>query len=140
MTQTAIAGSTITIFSKTWCPYCKRAKSLLTTEFPDVKTEIVEYVPVRSRALIDSVVPQRPIFLIDSTHSTTALKSRTTCTRRQDSAPFPTSSSVRALRSMPVLLSTNVAFSPLTDQKHVGGCDTVVALNSGNKLAALVRA
>ena len=27
--QTAISENTITIFSKSWCPYCKRAKALL---------------------------------------------------------------------------------------------------------------
>ena len=42
--QTAIAESTITIFSKTWCPYCRRAKALLTEKFPDVSTKILEYV------------------------------------------------------------------------------------------------
>ena len=43
--QTAIAGNVITIFSKTYCPYCKRAKALLTSKFPDAQTQILEYVP-----------------------------------------------------------------------------------------------
>ena len=44
ISQAAIANNTITIFSKTYCPYCRRAKSLFASEFPDVKTEILEYV------------------------------------------------------------------------------------------------
>ncbi|EKM61480.1 uncharacterized protein PHACADRAFT_248123, partial [Phanerochaete carnosa HHB-10118-sp] len=39
---TAISDNTITIFSKTWCPYCKRAKNLIASEFPDAKTQILE--------------------------------------------------------------------------------------------------
>ena len=41
--QNAINNNTIAIFSKTWCPYCKRAKTLLTSEFKDVQTQILEY-------------------------------------------------------------------------------------------------
>ncbi|KAI0685070.1 glutaredoxin [Cytidiella melzeri] len=40
--EAAIAGSTITIFSKSWCPYCTRAKNLLKSEFPETKTDIIE--------------------------------------------------------------------------------------------------
>ena len=42
--QTAIAGNTIAIFSKSWCPYCRRAKALLTEKFPDVSIQILECV------------------------------------------------------------------------------------------------
>ena len=53
--QTAISENTITIFSQTWCPYCKRAKALLTTNFPDVQTQILECVaPFRWRQNIYS--------------------------------------------------------------------------------------
>ena len=40
--QDAIASNKITIFSKSYCPYCRRAKSLLTSNFPDVQTKIFE--------------------------------------------------------------------------------------------------
>ena len=36
----AIAGNKIVIFSKTWCPYCKRAKALLTSDFASLKDQI----------------------------------------------------------------------------------------------------
>ncbi|KAF8971895.1 thioredoxin-like protein [Flammula alnicola] len=40
--EDSIANEKIAIFSKTWCPYCKRVKSLFATEFPDVKATIYE--------------------------------------------------------------------------------------------------
>ena len=40
--QNAISENKITIFSKSYCPYCRRAKSLLTSKFPDVQTKIIE--------------------------------------------------------------------------------------------------
>ena len=42
--QTTIADSKIAIFSKSYCPYCKRAKALLTSKFADTPTKILEYV------------------------------------------------------------------------------------------------
>jgi thiol-disulfide isomerase/thioredoxin len=42
--QNAIAGNAIVVFSKSWCPYCKRAKQLLKTEYCDVEPTIFEYV------------------------------------------------------------------------------------------------
>ncbi|KAH7923781.1 glutaredoxin [Leucogyrophana mollusca] len=40
--ETAINGNTITVFSKTWCPYCAKAKKTIAQTFPNLKTEIVE--------------------------------------------------------------------------------------------------
>ncbi|KAF9528121.1 glutaredoxin, partial [Crepidotus variabilis] len=37
-----ITDHPVVIFSKSWCPYCKAAKALFSTEFPDVKPEILE--------------------------------------------------------------------------------------------------
>ncbi|KAF8902196.1 thioredoxin-like protein [Gymnopilus junonius] len=42
LVEDAITSNKITIFSKTWCPYSKKAKALLTSEFPDTKTVIYE--------------------------------------------------------------------------------------------------
>ncbi|KAI0815368.1 glutaredoxin, partial [Irpex lacteus] len=97
-----IAGNTITIFSKTYCPYCKRAKSLLTSEFPSVKTEILECV---------ILVLLNPLCYGSSIQDYLAQKT--------------------GQRSVPNIF---------INQKHVGGCDTVVALNSQGKLSELVGA
>jgi hypothetical protein len=42
--QNAIDGHTVVVFSKSWCPYCKRAKALLATEYPEVEPVIFESV------------------------------------------------------------------------------------------------
>lgn len=49
--EDAIAANKIVIFSKTWCPYCKRAKSLLTLDFAHLKDQIYikECVPFSLR-------------------------------------------------------------------------------------------
>jgi len=38
----AVDGNTVVVFSKSWCPYCKRAKALLATEYPEVQPVILE--------------------------------------------------------------------------------------------------
>ncbi|KAG6919862.1 hypothetical protein DXG01_015570 [Tephrocybe rancida] len=40
--DTAISENKVAIFSKSWCPYCKKAKALFTEEFPDVETTVYE--------------------------------------------------------------------------------------------------
>ncbi|THU78913.1 glutaredoxin [Dendrothele bispora CBS 962.96] len=40
--DTTIDSNTITVFSKSWCPYCKAAKKLLQESYGDKKTEVVE--------------------------------------------------------------------------------------------------
>lgn len=42
--QNSVAENKIVIFSKTWCPYCRRAKTLLTSKFPKAQTKILECV------------------------------------------------------------------------------------------------
>ncbi|KAI0348167.1 glutaredoxin [Trametopsis cervina] len=96
ITEAAIADNTITIFSKTWCSYSKRAKALLTSEFPGVKTQILELDERDDGSEIQG-------YLLEKTGQ----------------------------RSVPNIF---------INQKHVGGCDSVVALNSQGKLAALVGA
>lgn len=46
--EEAITGNKIVIFSKSYCPYCKAAKSLLTSDFADLKDKIYinEYAPL----------------------------------------------------------------------------------------------
>jgi thiol-disulfide isomerase/thioredoxin len=44
--QKAVDGHTVVVFSKSWCPYCKRAKALLATEYPEVKPVIFESVAI----------------------------------------------------------------------------------------------
>ncbi|KAJ7510511.1 glutaredoxin, partial [Mycena galericulata] len=42
LNQKTIADNKITIFSRSWCPYCKRAKALFAEEFPDEKALVLE--------------------------------------------------------------------------------------------------
>lgn len=42
--QKTIAENKVVIFSKSWCPYCQKVKTLFAAEFPDVHPEILEYV------------------------------------------------------------------------------------------------
>ncbi|KAF5384863.1 hypothetical protein D9615_000923 [Tricholomella constricta] len=42
LVDTAIVDNKITIFSKSWCPYCKKAKALFAEEFPDVEAKVFE--------------------------------------------------------------------------------------------------
>jgi len=37
-----IAENRVVIFSKSYCPYCKSAKELFATRFPDVRVEVLE--------------------------------------------------------------------------------------------------
>ncbi|ETW86753.1 glutaredoxin [Heterobasidion irregulare TC 32-1] len=37
-----IAQNQVTIFSKSWCPYCKRAKGLFASDYSDVKVKVIE--------------------------------------------------------------------------------------------------
>ena len=47
--EKAIADHKVVIFSKSYCPYCRNAKSILNSEFPHLKDQgqiyIKEYVP-----------------------------------------------------------------------------------------------
>jgi thioredoxin-related protein len=50
--QTAISENKIMIFSKSHCPYCKRAKALFAKEFPDEKPMVFECVRRKFRTAI----------------------------------------------------------------------------------------
>ncbi|KAF8167225.1 thioredoxin-like protein [Crassisporium funariophilum] len=40
--EATIADNKVAIFSKSYCPYCKRVKELFKTQFPDVKPTVYE--------------------------------------------------------------------------------------------------
>ncbi|KAF9029784.1 glutaredoxin [Hymenopellis radicata] len=40
--EDTISSSKITVFSKTHCPYCRRAKALFADKYPDADIKIVE--------------------------------------------------------------------------------------------------
>ena len=42
--QQTIAENRVVIFSKSYCPYCKGAKDLFATRFPDVHVKVLECV------------------------------------------------------------------------------------------------
>ncbi|KAG5723275.1 hypothetical protein E4T56_gene321 [Termitomyces sp. T112] len=42
LVDNAILNNKVAIFSKSWCPYCRKAKALFKDEFPDVETTVYE--------------------------------------------------------------------------------------------------
>ncbi|KAF9476938.1 glutaredoxin [Pholiota conissans] len=40
--EDSITSNKVVIFSKTWCPYCKKVKTLFAEKFPDVQPAIYE--------------------------------------------------------------------------------------------------
>jgi glutaredoxin 3 len=49
--QKAIAENTVVVFSKTWCPYSRKAKNLLEEKYPEVEPQIFESVLMLSVSL-----------------------------------------------------------------------------------------
>ncbi|KAF9654154.1 glutaredoxin [Thelephora ganbajun] len=94
--EDAIAGNKIVIFSKSYCPYCRKAKNLLTSDFAHLKDQI--YI---------KELDQSP----DGREIQDYLQEKT----GQSTVP-------------------NI----FINQRHVGGCDKVVTLKDGGKLAGLV--
>ncbi|KAI0660517.1 glutaredoxin [Cubamyces menziesii] len=96
LVENTIADNKIAIFSKSYCPYCRRAKALLTSKFPDVPTKILELDQMDDGSEIQDYLQEKT-----------------------------------GQRTVPNIF---------INQKHVGGCDAVVALDSSGKLNALVAA
>ncbi|KAJ3568552.1 hypothetical protein NP233_g5639 [Leucocoprinus birnbaumii] len=42
LVEKAVADNQIAIFSKTWCPFCKRVKALLKEKYPNVQSVTFE--------------------------------------------------------------------------------------------------
>ncbi|EMD42180.1 hypothetical protein CERSUDRAFT_90784 [Gelatoporia subvermispora B] len=42
LVDSAVSQNKIVVFSKSYCPYCKRAKALLSSKFPSVPTAVYE--------------------------------------------------------------------------------------------------
>ncbi|VDC05759.1 unnamed protein product [Peniophora sp. CBMAI 1063] len=40
--ESTISENKVVVFSKSYCPYCRRAKSLFATEFPETEVTVVE--------------------------------------------------------------------------------------------------
>ncbi|KAH9486141.1 Glutaredoxin-C8 [Psilocybe cubensis] len=40
--EDSISGNKVTIFSKSYCPYCKKVKTLFKTDFPEEEPKIIE--------------------------------------------------------------------------------------------------
>ncbi|KAJ3818410.1 thioredoxin-like protein, partial [Lentinula raphanica] len=55
----SIDENTITIFSKSWCPYCKASKGLFQREFPDVPTKIFELDQMEEGAEIQAYLAKK---------------------------------------------------------------------------------
>ncbi|KAI0783338.1 glutaredoxin [Abortiporus biennis] len=94
LVEAAVSENKITIFSKTWCPYCKRAKALFASKYPGVATKIYELDELDDGAEIQNYLAEKT-----------------------------------GQRSVPNIF---------VNQKHVGGCDDIVSLESKGQLAPLV--
>ncbi|KAL1745262.1 thioredoxin-like protein [Schizophyllum fasciatum] len=57
--DSVINDHTITVFSKTWCPYCKTLKGLLSREYADVDIEYVEIDILEDGSAIHDVLVQK---------------------------------------------------------------------------------
>ncbi|CAL1694199.1 unnamed protein product [Somion occarium] len=89
LVENTIASNKIAIFSKSYCPYCKRAKALLTSEFPEETTEILELDERGDGSEIQDYLLQKT-----------------------------------GQRTVPNIF---------INQKHIGGCDSVVGLKEQDK-------
>ncbi|OBZ68506.1 Glutaredoxin-1 [Grifola frondosa] len=96
LVESTVADNKIAIFSKTYCPYCKRAKALFASEFPNVPTKIYELDEMDEGSDIQDYLAEKT-----------------------------------GQRSVPNIF---------INQKHIGGCDTVVGLHSNGQLAQIVAA
>ncbi|KAI0800828.1 glutaredoxin [Fomes fomentarius] len=96
LVENTITDNKITIFSKSYCPYCRRAKALLTSKFPDTQTKILELDEIDDGSAIQDYLAEKT-----------------------------------GQRTVPNIF---------INKKHVGGCDSVVGLDSQGKLAELVSA
>ncbi|PPQ66340.1 hypothetical protein CVT24_007177 [Panaeolus cyanescens] len=54
-----ISSNKITVFSKSWCPYCKKVKTLLKTEFPEVEAKILELDEMEDGSAIQEYLYQK---------------------------------------------------------------------------------
>ncbi|OJT08491.1 Glutaredoxin-1 [Trametes pubescens] len=59
LVETSISENKIAIFSKSYCPYCKRAKALLTSKFPDVPTKIYELDEIEDGSAIQDYLQEK---------------------------------------------------------------------------------
>ncbi|KAG6818900.1 hypothetical protein H0H93_000469 [Arthromyces matolae] len=59
LVDTAVADNKVAIFSKSWCPYCKKAKALFQDEFPDVETTVYELDEREDGADIQNYLQQK---------------------------------------------------------------------------------
>lgn len=131
--KNTISENKITIFSKSYCPYCKRAKALLTSKFPDTPTKILEY----AYAKLDSSASAHMLSCrLDEMEEGSAIQSYLEEKTGQRTVPniFISEFDTRLSGVQPADIMHAI------DQKHVGGCDRVVGLDSQGKLASLVSA
>jgi len=54
LVDTAVSENTVAIFSKTWCPYCRRAKTLLQST-PEIKGEDIKIIELDERKDGDAI-------------------------------------------------------------------------------------
>ena len=92
--QKIIDNNRIAVFSKSYCPYCAKTKSLLKSKYGDVEAEIVECVLYH---LPNSTLSELNDH-IDLTSATMVLPSRNILGTKQARGLFRTSSLVRHVR------------------------------------------
>ncbi|THH09824.1 hypothetical protein EW146_g8569 [Bondarzewia mesenterica] len=91
-----IAKNVVTIFSKSYCPYCKRAKGLFASEYKDAQVKILELDEMEDGSAIQSALEE-----------------------------------LTGQRTVPNIF---------INEKHIGGCDAIVALHGKGGIAPLIQA
>ncbi|KAG8859444.1 glutaredoxin [Serendipita sp. 411] len=114
LVENAIKDDFITVFSKSYCPYCRRAKNILNSlDLPTGRTVKVYELDLRD----DGAAIQR--YLLQRTGQSTV-------------------PNIFISRSSPLGESS---FDLLyLDQEHIGGSDDLAALNSRGQLKKLIKA
>ncbi|KIK63013.1 hypothetical protein GYMLUDRAFT_41313 [Collybiopsis luxurians FD-317 M1] len=59
LVESAISDNSVTIFSKTTCPFCSSTKSLFATKFPNVPAKVLELDEIEDGPAIQSYLAQK---------------------------------------------------------------------------------
>ncbi|KAK0470094.1 glutaredoxin [Desarmillaria tabescens] len=112
--EDTITSHKITVFSKSYCPYCRRAKTLFKDEYPDTDIGVVELDERDDGSDIQEYLRQKT---------------------GQGTVPNIFISELAFFIPIRVYVLTSS-----TDQQHIGGCDDTMRLQSSGKLAGLISA
>ncbi|KAK0449872.1 glutaredoxin [Armillaria borealis] len=112
--EDTITSHKITVFSKSYCPYCRRAKTLFKDKYPDADIGVIELDERDDGSDIQEYLRQKT---------------------GQGTVPNIFISELPSFIPIRVYKLTSS-----TDQQHIGGCDDTMSLQNSGKLAGLITA